>query len=71
MPELPSTPPDSIFVVRFQRERSAAGPRWRGRVEHVQSGESVTFLDLDEMLFFFHRFGATANDEKYFPQNQS
>lgn len=71
MPESPPAPPDSTFVVRFRREWSAAGPRWRGRVEHVQSGESVAFLDLDEMLDFFHRFGAMANDEEQFVRNRS
>lgn len=71
MPESPSTPPDSTFVVRFRREWSAAEPRWRGRVEHVQSGESVAFLDLDEMLSFFRRFGAMANDENHFLRDRS
>ena len=66
MTESPSTPPDSTFVVRFRREWSAAGPRWRGRIEHVQSGESAAFLNLDEMLRFIRRFGAMANDKEHF-----
>jgi hypothetical protein len=45
------------FVVRFWRETSAGEPRWRGRIEHVQSGQSAAFLDLDAMLGFLHRFG--------------
>jgi hypothetical protein len=53
--------PDSTFVVRFRREWSAAGPRWPGWVEHVQSGEDTAFLDLDEMLRFIRRFGAMAD----------
>ena len=59
----PPVPPISTFVVRFWREWSASGPRWRGRIEHVQSGESVAFLGLDEMLDFVRSFGAMLNDE--------
>ena len=56
-------PPASTFVVRFWREWSAGEARWRGRIEHVQSGESATFLGLDAMLDFVRRFGVMA-DEK-------
>ena len=55
-------PPVSTFVVRFWREWSAAGPRWRGRIEHVQSGQSAAFLGLDGMLDFVRRFGAMLDD---------
>ena len=57
-------PPVSTFVVRFWHEWSAAGSRWRGRVEHVQSGESAAFLDLNGILDFVRRFGAMADDER-------
>ena len=66
MPKSSSVSPDSTFVVRFRREWSAAGPRWRGRVEHVQSGEDAAFLDLGEMLRFIRQFGAMADDEAGF-----
>jgi hypothetical protein len=59
----PPVPPTSTFVVRFWRDWSAAGPRWRGRIEHVQSGQSAAFLDLDGMLGFIRRFGAMPNNE--------
>jgi hypothetical protein len=62
MAESPAIPPVSIFVVRFRWEGTAAGPRWRGRIEHVQSGESAAFLDLDGMLSFLRRFGAGDDD---------
>jgi hypothetical protein len=52
----------STFVVRFWQEWSAAGPRWRGRIEHVQSGESAAFLDLDGMLEFVRRSGVMADN---------
>jgi len=55
------TPSTSTFVVRFWQEWSAAGPRWRGQIRHVQSGQSAAFLDLDDVLEFIRRFGAMAN----------
>ena len=58
MAESSPVSPVSTFVVRFWQEWSAAGPRWRGRIEHVQSGESVAFLNWDGMLDFIRRFGA-------------
>jgi len=64
MAESPSVPPASTFVVRFWHEWSAAGSRWRGQIEHVQSGESAAFLDLNGMLDFVRRFGAMADDER-------
>jgi len=63
MAESSPVPPVSTFVVRFWREWSAAGPRWRGRIEHVQSGESAAFLGMDEMLEFVHRIGIMGGDE--------
>jgi hypothetical protein len=70
MAELSSLPPISTFVVRFWREWSAAGPRWRGHIEHVQSGESAAFLDLDEMLAFVRRVGVMGGDESRFAREE-
>jgi hypothetical protein len=56
-------PPISTFVVRFWQEWSAAGSRWRGHIEHVQSGESAAFLDVDGMLDFVRRIGVMGNAE--------
>ena len=53
----------STFVVRFWREWSAAGPRWRGCIEHIQSDESADFLDLEAMVGFIRSHGIMANDE--------
>ncbi len=63
MAESSPVPPISTFVVRFWQEWSAAGSRWRGRIEHVQNGESATFLDLDGMLDFVRRIGVMGGDE--------
>jgi hypothetical protein len=50
-------PPASTFVLRFWLEWSAAGPRWRGRIDHVQSGQRAGFRDLDEMVKVVRSFG--------------
>jgi len=63
MTESPPIPPASTFVVRFWQEWSAAGSRWRGRIEHVQSGQSAAFLGVDEMLNFVRRLGVMRGDE--------
>ncbi len=47
----------STFVLRFWREWSAGRPRWRGQIDHVQSGTSAWFLDLEEMGDILHGFG--------------
>ena len=63
MAEPSPVPPISTLVVRFWCEWSAAGPRWRGRIEDVQSGESATFLDLEGMLDFVRRSGVMVDSE--------
>jgi hypothetical protein len=55
-------PPNSTFIIRFWREWSAAGPRWRGHIEHVQSGEETAFIDLEKLLAFLRRFGVMENE---------
>lgn len=43
------------FVIRVwqePREIEGAGPEWRGRIEHVQSGNRVYFRHLDKMVEF-------------------
>lgn len=56
MTEWPHESPLNTFVVRFWREWSAAGPRWHGRIDHVQSGEIARFLDLDGMVRIIQGF---------------
>jgi hypothetical protein len=57
MTEISSVSPLSTFVLRFWREWSAAETQWRGRIEHVQSGASATFLDLEGMVDFILGMG--------------
>jgi hypothetical protein len=58
MAEPPPVSPVSTFVVRIWPEWSADGPCCRGRIEHLQSGESAAFLDLEDALAFIRRFTA-------------
>jgi hypothetical protein len=50
------------FVVRFWQEWSAAGSRERGRIEHVQSGESASCLDLQGILRLIQDLGVIADN---------
>ena len=61
-PSAPATPM-LTFVLRFQRETTAGEARWRGRIEHVQSGEAIAFMDFETMLRFLQRFGIRADDQ--------
>lgn len=53
--------PQNTFVVRFWRVWRTADDTeqmagWRGRIEHVQSGEGMAFRDLRQLLAFMERF---------------
>lgn len=48
------------FVVHFWREWTGTEARWRGRVEHVQSGQRADFLDVAGLLDFLERFSIGA-----------
>lgn len=54
--------PQNTFVVRFWWEWQAGDSdgtmAWRGRIEHVQSGEGMTFRDSRQLLAFIERFVA-------------
>jgi hypothetical protein len=50
----------TTFVVRFWREWTGAKERWRGCIEHVQSGRRMDFLGVEGMLSFLERFGIRA-----------
>ena len=63
MTEPPGVPRVITFVVRFWREWSATGQRWRGRIQHVESGNAVSFMDLNKMMRFLRSSGALAEDE--------
>ena len=62
MAEPPGVPPTSTFVIRFWREWSATAGRWRGRIEHVQSGQRADFMQLEGISEFLRGFGVMAED---------
>lgn len=63
MAEPSCVPPVSTFVIRFWCEWSATAQRWRGRVEHVSSGDGATFVALQDMLGFVKAYGIMPEDE--------
>lgn len=57
MVEPSPTSPTNTFIVRFWREWSLGQVRWRSRIEHVQSGEHISCLDLEGILDFIEHWG--------------
>jgi hypothetical protein len=57
------TSPASTFILCFYREWTAGRPRWRGHIEHLQSGEGVAFLDLDKLLAYVRSFGIMVEEK--------
>ncbi len=49
-----SDPPLNTFVVRFWPGQGKN--HWRGRVLHIQSGESATFTDAGTLVSFMERW---------------
>ena len=64
MAEPSGVPPTSTFVIRFWREWSATTGRWRGRIEHVQSGQRADFVELEGILAFVRDLGVMAEDRE-------
>jgi hypothetical protein len=56
-------PPQNTFIVRFWWELPKGEPphtrRWRGRIEHLQSGEVAAFCDVAQILVFIKNFVPT------------
>jgi hypothetical protein len=52
--------PQNTFVVRFWWEAGSVAAqrlsRWRGRIEHLQSGDALSFLEARQLLGFIERF---------------
>ena len=59
---LESPAASSTFILRFYREWAGGALRWRGRIEHLESGESAAFLDLDKMVAFVRNSGIMAEE---------
>jgi hypothetical protein len=63
MAESSSVSPASTFVLCFWREWSGTAGRWRGRIEHVQSGQRADFVELADVLDFVQGLGVMAEDQ--------
>ena len=49
----------NTFIVRFWREPGVGEDRWRGQVQHVQSGERAAFANEPALLRFLRRWVQT------------
>ncbi len=53
-------PPQNTFIIRFWWELPKSVPphgrSWRGRIEHLQSGEAMAFDDTTQVLAFISHF---------------
>jgi len=58
------SPPLNTFLVRFWQEPGASEERWRGQVQHVQSGERTAFDDEAALLSFVRRWVQTPRVER-------
>ncbi len=58
----PAETTTGTFVVRFWHEWSGEEWRWRGRIEHVESGRRADFLGFEGLLAFLDRFGIGSRD---------
>lgn len=56
-------PPLNTFIVRFWPEPRVSKPRWRGQVQHIQSGERAAFAGEDALLRFIRRWVQTPESE--------
>jgi hypothetical protein len=63
MTDMQKSPPSSTtFVLRFWRERSVSGTRWRGSIKHIPDGSHSEFLGVKELLMFLQRFEVHLDD---------
>jgi hypothetical protein len=62
MDSFPPQPAALTFVIRIWPEYSLSGSRWRGRIEHLQSGRHLAFEDLDRMLAFIRATGVFTDE---------
>jgi hypothetical protein len=51
----PSLPAKRAFVVQVHAEAQVEQGQWKGRVEHLISGEATHFESLEELFIFMMR----------------
>jgi hypothetical protein len=66
---LGSTFPAGTFIVRVWLEWTEKESYWRGQILHIQSGQRIGFLSLDEMLKFIQTWAAMPKaDQRELPR---
>jgi hypothetical protein len=55
VPSQPSLPTNRVFVVQFRPPSTCTSGSYRGRVEHLVSGEVVRFPSTEALLAFMRR----------------
>lgn len=50
------------FIVRIWREKSQS--EWKGQVQHVSSGDSAPFKDLQDLVSYLERWAARSGGEQ-------
>lgn len=53
--EAPHLPRQRAFVVQFEGQMEVSQKRFRGRAEHIVSGQIVRFGSQKELLYFFQQ----------------
>lgn len=56
VPETPRLSPERAFVVQLERAPAPRRRTFRGRVEHLSTGEARHFGSLADLLDFINRF---------------
>lgn len=44
-----------VYIVRLWKEAKNKQP-WRGKIQNVQTGQSVSASNMDELMALFHKF---------------
>ena len=63
MTQLPQQSTPLTFVIRIWHDWSLSGSHWRGRIEHLQSGQHAAFEELDQILPFIRSSGGLAENK--------
>jgi hypothetical protein len=57
----------STFIIRIWYEWSLTESRWYGRVEQLNTNQTMTFQELSQLLTFFADFGIVNEGERAAP----
>jgi hypothetical protein len=63
----PALPTNRAFVVQFRVGTTGEPSVWKGRVEHVVSGQATRFRSVEELLAFISRVLTDVQEESASP----